>query len=221
MANWFISVNGDQKGPYPTDQLRQLISDGFVPQDAFVWRDGMAQWQPLSQTRIDDGAGPAPVPAPAARDQGYGQQQQYQPQPQQQAYQQQQPQYGGPVVTDPSVNQGGWFSFQGRISRKTFWLKYVLPIIGIFIVASIPFALIPPDSKIFSIYLAIFGILYLVLLIPNLAASVKRLHDRGRSGWFILLNFVPIANIWIFIEVAFLRGTYGPNAYGPDPTDGA
>ncbi len=62
MTNWFISINGEQKGPYPTDQLRQLIADGFVPRDAFVWRDGMAQWLPLSQVNIADEGGPAVAP---------------------------------------------------------------------------------------------------------------------------------------------------------------
>lgn len=60
MTNWFISINGEQKGPYPTDQLRQLVADGFVPGDAFVWREGMDQWQPLSQVNIVDN-GPAMV----------------------------------------------------------------------------------------------------------------------------------------------------------------
>ena len=221
MANWFISVNGDQKGPYPTDQLKQLIADGFVAPDAYVWRDGMAQWQPLSQTRIEDAGAPAPAPQPRATMQAS--QPAYQ-QPAQQSYGQQQQSSGQGQMAGGQMMSGaaamaksGWFSFRGRIGRKTYWLGYVVPIMAILIVGAIPPAFLSPESQIFSIYLIAYAILSVVLIIPNLAASVKRLHDRGRSGWFVLLSMVPIANIWIFIEVCFLKGTDGPNAFGPDP----
>jgi uncharacterized membrane protein YhaH (DUF805 family) len=47
---------------------------------------------------------------------------------------------------------------------------------------------------------------------------VKRYHDRNKSGWWILIVFVPvIGGLWYFIECGFLRGTPGPNTYGPDP----
>ena len=49
-----------------------------------------------------------------------------------------------------------------------------------------------------------------------LAVNVKRCHDRGHSGWFVVLSLLPLANIWYLIEVGFLRGQSGPNEYGPD-----
>ena len=52
---------------------------------------------------------------------------------------------------------------------------------------------------------------------PNLALAVKRLHDRGRSGWFCLVGVIPFVNIWLTIDLLFLRGTEGPNRFGEDP----
>lgn len=53
------------------------------------------------------------------------------------------------------------------------------------------------------------------------ALSVKRAHDRGRSGWFVLVLFIPLVQIWPLIELWFLRGTTGDNQYGPDPLPGS
>lgn len=61
-------------------------------------------------------------------------------------------------------------------------------------------------------------IVNLLLVWPALAISVKRWHDRGKSGWWVLLNLVPVVGwLWALIENGFLRGTDGPNRYGPDP----
>ena len=217
MTNWFISVNGEQKGPYPTDQLRQLVSDGFVARDAYVWREGMPQWQPLSQVRLSDD-GPAPAASVAqTRDMG-------------QSFQRE-PQYSGQRANQQLAEsefysdyvKPGYFSFQGRIGRQTFWLSYVLfnfvilAILGA-IGGAIYVTLKPePNSPIFLAGCAVIGIVYILLIIASLSAQVKRLHDRGRSGWFVLLMLVPIANIWMMIETCFLRGTDGPNEYGADP----
>ena len=62
------------------------------------------------------------------------------------------------------------------------------------------------------------AVVALVLLIPSLAVAIKRYHDRDKSGWWILILFVPIIGlIWYVVELGFLRGTPGPNRYGPDP----
>lgn len=55
---------------------------------------------------------------------------------------------------------------------------------------------------------------------PNLVVGIKRCHDRGRSGWFLLIGLVPLLNIWLLVELGFLRGTIGMNRFGADPLDG-
>ena len=57
----------------------------------------------------------------------------------------------------------------------------------------------------------------LALLLPNLAVGARRLHDTDRSGWFLLLVFIPLIGIIILIVWWCQRGTAGPNRFGPDP----
>jgi len=64
------------------------------------------------------------------------------------------------------------------------------------------------------------GLLCLVLVWPSLAIQVKRWHDRNKTGWMVLINFIPIIGFfWTLIECGFLDGTPGPNKYGPSPKD--
>ena len=52
----------------------------------------------------------------------------------------------------------------------------------------------------------------------GLAVQVKRWHDRNKSGWWALLNLIPvIGQIWILIECGIFRGTKGDNQFGSDP----
>ncbi|MEI6557684.1 MAG: DUF805 domain-containing protein [Rhodospirillaceae bacterium] len=103
------------------------------------------------------------------------------------------------------------FSFEGRIRRSDFWLRWTLPVTVVFIGFAALVAVMEADAAIATVF-------YLVALYPGLAVNVKRCHDRGRSGWFFLINFIPlIGGIWYFIDVGCLRGTVGDNRFGPDP----
>jgi uncharacterized membrane protein YhaH (DUF805 family) len=104
------------------------------------------------------------------------------------------------------------FSFDGRINRGKFWLGavaiYAFPWILWLLAAAI-------DS---SVFYTLAAILTLLVIWPGLAISVKRWHDRDKSGWWILIGFVPlIGGLWALIETGFLEGTKGDNQYGPDP----
>jgi uncharacterized membrane protein YhaH (DUF805 family) len=108
------------------------------------------------------------------------------------------------------------FSANGRISRSQYWLKWALPLFVVTIVLEIIlFATL--DPSVVSIFIGIYSLL---LIYPSIVIYIKRAHDRDRSGWFILLFLVPILNFWPLIELWFLRGTIGPNKYGPDPVVG-
>jgi uncharacterized membrane protein YhaH (DUF805 family) len=61
------------------------------------------------------------------------------------------------------------------------------------------------------------GIFWVLALYPLVSVFVKRIHDRDRAGWFFLLLFVPLVNLWPVVEIYFLKGTEGENQYGPDP----
>ena len=109
------------------------------------------------------------------------------------------------------------FSFEGRIPRSDFWLKFVLPYWAILIVLSaISFALGPDGLG--AILFSLINLLSLVAIWPSLAVGAKRLHDRNKSGWMQLLLLIPLIGlIWYIIDVGCLPGTQGENQYGPDP----
>jgi uncharacterized membrane protein YhaH (DUF805 family) len=132
------------------------------------------------------------------------------------------------------MNLQTFTSFAGRIPRKTFWLAYLVMLIfswllmfllmTIFGASLMPDPSLSPEAQAAAAQdmvgkLAIpYIILMLIILWPSLAVYTKRWHDRNKSGWWSLILFVPLVGaIWFLVELGFLRGTEGPNRYGPDP----
>ena len=158
------------------------------------------------------------------------------------------------------------FSFKGRINRKPWWLatiaaglaaSVVTAIIKIAARSSGQTALDPVTNQVEPT--AIFGVLVGVIGLVNLwvafALSAKRLHDRDRTGWWLILQLlililavilvvvtiaVPqeqgavwyalagaaclavfVISVWLFVQIGFLRGSQGPNRFGPDPLGAA
>lgn len=62
-----------------------------------------------------------------------------------------------------------------------------------------------------------YSILVLLIMIVSVAVGVRRLHDVGKSGWFILIGLVPIVNVYVFYLMLIKKGDVGDNQYGPDP----
>ncbi len=103
-------------------------------------------------------------------------------------------------------------NFEGRARRREYWLFYLANAI-IYLILFL-FCLGLDYSILID---AVWGILGLVLLIPGLALSVRRLHDTNRSGWWLLISLIPIIGTIIFFVFSVLPGTEGENEYGPDP----
>lgn len=104
--------------------------------------------------------------------------------------------------------------FNGRARRKEYWM-FVLGNLIVAIIASVL------DSVLFGSKTVGLGPLYLIymlaVLVPGLAVSVRRLHDVGKSGWFILIAFIPIVGpIWLLV-LTCMDGQPGENPYGPNP----
>ena len=93
-------------------------------------------------------------------------------------------------------------NFNGRASRSELWWFQLFYMLITF----------------FSLFLSedFFWLAYIGLFLPLLAASVRRLHDKNKSGWWYLMCLVPIANIVIFVWFC-QRGTIGVNDFGSDP----
>ena len=109
------------------------------------------------------------------------------------------------------VVRDNYANFNGRAGRKEFWM-FVLFYIIFAIIASVLDVLI-------GTYVAFTLILSLALIVPSLAVTVRRLHDIGKSGLWILIDFVPlIGPIWLLI-LLIKEGDPGANMYGPPPDE--
>ncbi|MBN1756915.1 MAG: DUF805 domain-containing protein [Chitinispirillaceae bacterium] len=120
---------------------------------------------------------------------------------------------GSSSISSPEMTIGrALFSFDGRMCRADYWLKGVLPMLPFGLLNNILFYVVHTNEA--MAFAAVIGVLSLW---PGLALIVKRLHDRNHSGWYALMMLIPIVGPFIImIEVAFLRGTVGPNRFGGD-----
>ncbi|MFK7925271.1 MAG: DUF805 domain-containing protein [Bacteroidia bacterium] len=105
--------------------------------------------------------------------------------------------------------------FSGRASRKEYWMFFLFH--ALFIVAmafSSSFVQETIGLRIGAVFLAIY---LLGTMIPSLAVTVRRLHDINRSGWSILLRFIPLVGSIILLIYLVTEGDTRDNQYGPDP----
>ena len=61
------------------------------------------------------------------------------------------------------------------------------------------------------------ALFWVATLVPSIAVGVRRLHDTDRSGWWLLLGFVPFVGWLVLFIFMVMGGTRGPNRFGPDP----
>ena len=112
-----------------------------------------------------------------------------------------------------------YLSAQGRVNRKQFWLRLVLPCF----VISIILLLVDMALGTYAVENGVgllSGIFSLLVIIPAILVYIKRWHDRDKSGWWMLILLIPIVGaIWFLVELGFLPGTPGPNRFGPPPSD--
>lgn len=130
-------------------------------------------------------------------------------------------------------NKSFLFSFSGRINRYDFWVRYVLPILGINILLGVLFAVLGAAVGGMALMI-VMAVVQIAMIWIGLAITVKRLHDRNKSGWWVLIYpaitivlgivsafvisaaayIIPLVWIWYFIEIGILPGTSGENDYG-------
>ncbi len=96
--------------------------------------------------------------------------------------------------------------FSGRATRSEYWwfyLAFLLAYIGLSMLAAITGSMI---------FVTLAGLLSLGVLLPQLAAGVRRMHDVDKSGWFLL---IPFYNLYLSV----IPGTQGDNRFGPPPAN--
>lgn len=127
---------------------------------------------------------------------------------------------------------GKLFSFNGRVRRIGIWVSGIA--------AGITYAVLgwvinmltssEPDtmygmtsgSEPSALGTLLTVALVVVFAIFSLSVNVRRWHDLNKSGWWVLINLVPlVGGLYAFILLGFMSGDQGPNSYGPPPEEGA
>ena len=97
-------------------------------------------------------------------------------------------------------------NFKDRASRSEYWWWALLTS-----VISIP-SYLPYEN-----FQVVAGLVWIVIFLPTIAVTVRRLHDLNKSGWFILISLIPILGTLILIFILIERGTLGKNRFGDYP----
>ena len=111
--------------------------------------------------------------------------------------------------------QRKYVDFTGRARRSEYWFFFLFTVLagivggildGIFRLRGGPYGSTGPIQ----------GLTQLALLLPSLAVGARRLHDTGRSGWWLLIALIPVVG-WIILLVFFVQDSQQDNQYGPNP----
>lgn len=120
-----------------------------------------------------------------------------------------------------------YVTFSGRARRAEYWWFLLFIIIASFVLAYIDIAVLGSGSTESamgdgSVSVSVdagplMAIFMLAILLPSIALNVRRLHDTDRSGWWLLVGFVPLIGTLVLLYFYLCKGTAGANRFGPDP----
>ena len=111
-----------------------------------------------------------------------------------------------------------YFTFTGRSRRKAYWMFVLFNIIAAILANILDNVLGLIGEGGYGLISSIYG---LAVFIPGLALAVRRLHDIGRTGWWMLIGLIPLVG-WIVLLIFFVTDSQaGSNQYGPNPKEAA
>ncbi|WP_462408553.1 DUF805 domain-containing protein [Neobacillus sp. Marseille-QA0830] len=99
--------------------------------------------------------------------------------------------------------------FQGRARRMEYWMFALINFIIALVIGLL--------EMIIGIPQVISTLYTLAILLPSLAVGVRRLHDTGKSGWWLLISLIPFIGAIILVVFFFLDSSPNDNQYGPNP----
>lgn len=109
--------------------------------------------------------------------------------------------------------------FSGRARRKEYWYFALFYLIIYIVLSFIDRATGTFNLK--SHVGLLTGIFALAMVMPSLAVSVRRLHDTDRTGWWLLIGFVPLIGAIVLLVFFVLDGTPETNRFGQNPKEAA
>jgi len=107
--------------------------------------------------------------------------------------------------------------FSGRARRQEYWFFILFNFI-----ITIALAFVDGFAGTFDPQTGLgvlSGLYSLAVFIPTFAVTVRRLHDTSRTGWWLLIGFIPLIGAIVLLVFMFLDSTSGPNEYGMDPKE--
>jgi len=207
-SNWYFAKSGTSNGPVSLDDLRRDLQSGVLGPDTLVWNPTIPNWRPASEMaelRV------SPPPLPNGQSAGPSAIAAWSPHPARETSQPQSQSQIGPdglYIGAPARGFGAaistcfskYVTFSGRASRSEYWYFYLFCMLIGFVGSIFDAAGAPAVSALIS----------LGIVLPSLAATVRRLHDAGHSGWWLL---APVLGL-IGIGLAF--ALIGAGAHNPD-----
>ncbi len=110
---------------------------------------------------------------------------------------------------------GKFATFSGRSRRKEYWYFTL-----VYVIAEIVLAVVDMATGLYSQSTGIgvlSGIFALAMILPSLSVTVRRLHDTGRSAWWLLIVLIPLLGAIVLLVFMILDGEPGSNRFGANP----
>ena len=104
-----------------------------------------------------------------------------------------------------------YVSIEGRARRSEYWWFLLFVFLGNLVLSGLDRVFFGPEMSVLGTIFA------LGVLLPAICVGIRRLHDRDLSGWWILLNLIPLIGALVLMVIYALPGTVGRNRFGPSP----
>lgn len=191
--DWYYAVEGNSNGPVSEAELQELVTVGTIRSDTLVWQEGMEDWLPYARAQGTQGSAPLPPQTPASG--GYD-----------------------PARDDANTFMGAlkdgfarFVDFKTRSTRSQYWWFTLWSVIISIVTGIVDVSLGMGDTGPVGLLAS------LVFFLPSLAVAIRRLHDIGRTGWWMLLVFIPILGWIVLLFFYCTKSQETPNKWGPEP----
>ena len=104
--------------------------------------------------------------------------------------------------------------FDGRAQRQEYWIYLLVSVVISIVLSFIDGMTGMMNTRGQGLFVSIYG---LAVLVPSIAVAARRLHDTRRSGWWLLVAFVPLIGTIILLVFFVQDGDPNDNQYGPNP----